>query len=136
MTRDSWETDERKKVLSLVRAVPAAIAAKDVKAILEVYDTNNPKFCTFEDDPHYLERVDGEGFRKFVGGLAEVDSASIDREDVRVDFLGRAVAVVTGMDVWETKQSSKITKGRSRFTIVLWKKGKWKVIHEHFTRLE
>ncbi len=136
MTRDSWETDERKRVLSLVRAVPAAIAAKDVKTILEVYDTNNPKFCTFEDDPHYLERVDGEGFRKFLGGLGEVDSASIDREDVRVDFLDRAVAVVTGTDVWETKQSSKITKGRSRFTIILWKKGKWKVIHEHFTRLE
>ncbi len=121
--------------MSLVKTVPSAIESKDAKTILEIYDTYNPKFSTFEDDPHYSERVDGRRFRKFIGGLADLESASIDRKDVRVDLLSSNVAVVTGIDDWEARQEGKTTKARSRFTIVFWKKGGWKVIHEHFTRL-
>jgi hypothetical protein len=136
MTGARWETAERKKILLLVNAVPAAIKSKDAKRILEIYDTYNPMFCTFEDDPRYSERVDGRRFRKFIGGLADLESTSIDRRDVRVDLLSKNVAVVTGMDDWKAKLRGKTTKARSRFTIVFWKKGGWKVIHEHFTRLE
>ncbi len=135
MTGARWETTERKKILALVNAVPAAITSKDTKRILEIYDTHNQRFYTFEDDPHYLERVDGRRFREFIGGLADLELSSIERKDVRVDLLSRNVAIVTGFDDWEAKQKGKTTKARSRFTIIFWKKGRWKVIHEHFTRL-
>lgn len=136
MPREGWEAEERNKILSLVNAVPTAIASKDARGILEIYDTHNPKFSAFEDAPHYLERVDGQGFRKFVDGLADLEFSSMDRQDVRVDFLARSVAVVTGIDDWETRGHGKTSRGRSRFTIVFWKKGRWKIIHEHFTKLK
>ena len=61
------EAEEKEKILSLVYAVPNAIDRKDAKKILSIYDTTNPKFTTFEDDPSYLERVDGARFRRFIG---------------------------------------------------------------------
>lgn len=127
--------DEKGKVLSLVHEVPELIGRKDVKRILEIYDTRNPLFRTFEDDSEYLEKVDGEAFRRFVGGLAKLESSSIQRKDVRVDLLARNVALATGIDDWTSKKDNKTTRGRSRFTIVFRKNGTWKVIHEHFTRI-
>jgi ketosteroid isomerase-like protein len=136
MQSSKWEEEERAQVLSLVRAVPKAIERKDVKEILEIYDTHNPKFCTFEDDPDYLERVNGSTFRKFVGGLAKLDSSSIDRKDLKVDFLARNVALVTGIDDWTSRKDDKVIGGRSRFTILLQKNRKWRVVHEHFTKIK
>lgn len=135
MPSKDWKTQERGKVLSLVSEVPKSIDRKDPERILEIYDTHNPRFSTFEDDPDYLERVDGAAFRRFVGGLAKLQSSSIQRKDVRVDLLAKNVALVTGMDDWTSRKDNKTTKGRSRFTIVFQKKGTWKVVHEHFTRI-
>lgn len=117
-------------------AVPRAIDTKDTEKILTIYDTKDPGFCTFEDAPDLLGRVDGPRFRKFIGGLRKLESSSTARKDLRVDLVTRNVAVVTGMDDWETKVDGKVTKGTSRFSIVFRKKnGKWKVIHEHFTKV-
>ena len=136
MPLKEWEEEERREVVSLVRAVPKAINAKDTNKILEIYDTQDQGFCTFEDTPDFLNRVDGPRFRKFIDGLGKLESSSIDRKDIRVDFVARNVAVVTGMDDWQSKIDGKVTKGVSRFSVVFRKKnGKWKVIHEHFTKI-
>jgi hypothetical protein len=134
MPEAEWEGEERKRILSLVRLVSKAIEKKDAESILPVYDTYDKNFCTFEDTVPY-SRVDGAQFRNFVRGLANLQSASIDRQDVRVDFITRNVAIVTGMDDWEIKQNNNSIKGRSRFTIVFRKRRAWKAIHEHFTRI-
>jgi len=136
MPSDDWEKEGKQEVLTLVYAVPEAIDHKDLKRILEVYDTHNPNFSTFEDDPDYQERVNGVSFRRFIKGIAKLESSYIERKDVRVDILARNVALVTGIDDWTSKKSSEITKGRSRFTIVFQKNETWKVIHEHFTRIK
>lgn len=131
-----WREKERRSVLSLVMAVPKAIDSKDKDAVLRVYDTYDPLFCTFEDTPDRQDRVDGVQFRKFIEGLGNLESSSIDRKDVRVDLITRNVAVVSGMDDWESRQDGKEIKGVSRFTIVFRKKkGEWKAIHEHFTKI-
>ena len=117
-------------------AVPKAIDSKDKKTILRIYDTYDPSFCTFEDTPENQNRIDGEEFREFVDGLGQLDSSSIDRKDVRVDLIADDVAVVSGMDTWSSSMKGKETKGISRFSIVFRrKKGEWKVIHEHFTKV-
>lgn len=127
---------DRNEVLALVKAVPRAIDHKDVKSILAIYDTDNPRFTTFEDDPEYLERVDGVAFKRFIEGIGKLQSSSIQRKDVRADILSDSVALVTGIDDWSSKRDNKVTKGRSRFTIVFQKiGGKWKVVHEHFTKI-
>jgi hypothetical protein len=136
MPSTTSEAEEKEKVLSLVLAVPNAIDHKDAKKILSIYDTTNPKFSTFEDDPSYLERVDGARFRKFIGELANLEASSIDRKDVRIDFLARNVAVVTGIDDWTSRRGGKAIGGRSRFTIILLKGRSWKIIHEHFTKIK
>jgi hypothetical protein len=131
-----WEEEEKRRVVSLVRAVPKAIDTKDKEKILKIYDTHNSKFCTFEDTPDFLGRVDGIRFRKFIDDLGKLESSSIVRKDLRVDFVARNVAVVTGMDDWRSRVNGKTTKGVSRFSIVFRKKDdKWKVIHEHFTKI-
>ncbi len=133
---EGWEDEERRKVVSLVRAVPKAIDAKDKKKILEIYDSHDPRFCTFEDTPEFLGRVDGGKFRRFIDGLSKLESSSITRKNLRVDFVSRNIALVTGMDDWQSRMNGKETKGVSRFTIVFRKKdGNWKVIHEHFTKI-
>lgn len=127
---------ERRAILSLVMTVPKLIDSKDADAILGIYDTHDPLFCTFEDTPENQDRVSGAQFRKFIGGLSELESSSIKRRDVRVDFVARDVAVVSGMDDWKSRKGGKETKGVSRFTIVFRKKqGRWRVIHEHFTKI-
>jgi ketosteroid isomerase-like protein len=136
MPRKGWEEEEKRRVVSLVRAVPKAIDAKDKKKILKIYDSHDPRFCTFEDTPDFVGRVDGPKFREFIEGLGKLESSSITRKDIRVDFVSRKIAIVTGMDDWQSKQAGKETKGVSRFTIVFRKKkGEWKVIHEHFTKI-
>jgi ketosteroid isomerase-like protein len=136
MSRKGWEEEERKRIVSLVRRVPKAIDAKDKKKILEIYDSHDPNFCTFEDTPDFLGRVDGAKFREFVDGLSNLESSSISRRDIRVDLVSRNIAIVTGIDDWQSKMDGKVTKGISRFTIVFRKKkGDWKVIHEHFTKI-
>jgi len=136
MPRKGWEEKERKRIVSLVRAVPKAIDTKDKKKILKIYDSNDPNFCTFEDTPDFLGRVDGTKFREFVDGLSKLESSSITRRDLRVDFVAKEIAIVTGMDDWRSKMDGKVTNGVSRFTIVLRRnEGNWKVIHEHFTKI-
>jgi hypothetical protein len=127
------ELIEKAKVASLVRSFPDY--HKDLKKLLDVYDTYNPMFSIFEDIPEYLERRDGAAFRKLVGGLSKFES--YERKDVRVELLGRHVAVATGYDDWTSKTGRKVTEGRFRFTMVLKKSDRtWKVMHEHFTRIE
>jgi len=136
MPPKGWEEEEKRRVVSLARAVPKAIDTKDKKKILKIYDSHDPRFCTFEDTPDFLGRVDGPRFRKFIDELGKLESSSIARKDLRVDLVARNVAVVTGMDDWQSKINGKETKGVSRFSIVFRKKkGKWKVIHEHFTKI-
>jgi ketosteroid isomerase-like protein len=136
MPPKGWEEEEKRRILSLVKAVPKAIDAKDEEKILKIYDTHDPRFSTFEDTPDFLGRVDGARFRRFIGDLGKLESSSITRKDLRVDFVDRNVAVVTGMDDWRSKVDGKETKGVSRFSMVFRKKnGKWKVIHEHFTKI-
>jgi ketosteroid isomerase-like protein len=136
MPRKGWEEKEKKRIVSLIRAVPKAIDAKDKKKILKIYDSHDPNFCTFEDTPDFLGLVDGAKFREFIDGLSKLESSSISRRDLRVDFVSKRIAIVTGMDDWQSKMESKVTKGVSRFTIVLRKsKGNWKIIHEHFTKI-
>jgi ketosteroid isomerase-like protein len=136
MPRRGWEADEKRKIVSLVRTVPKAIQAKDKIKILRIYDTHDPMFCTFEDTPDFLGRVDGPKFREFIGELEKLESSSIIRKDIRVDFVSRKIAIVTGMDDWRSKLDGRETKGISRFTIVFKKKkDEWKVIHEHFTKI-
>jgi len=136
MPGKGWEEKERKKIVSLVRSVPKAIDSKDKKKILKIYDSNDPIFCTFEDTPDFLGRVDGAKFREFIDGLSKLESSSISRRDLRVDFASKRIAIVTGMDDWQSKMDGKVTNGVSRFTIVLRKnEGNWKVIHEHFTKI-
>ena len=55
---------------------------------------------------------------------------------MRVDFLAKNVAVVTGIDDWTSRKGGKTFGGRSRFTIVFLKGRSWKVIHEHFTKIK
>ena len=128
------QDEEREKILSRVMAVPEAISTKKKSRILQVYDSFDPKFSAFEDVPDY-SLVDGSRFRRFIEELSEIKSASIDRQNVRLDFLARDVAVVTGVDDWRIETGGGVSKGRSRFTIVFWRRGSWKVIHEHFTRI-
>jgi ketosteroid isomerase-like protein len=136
MAAKGWEEEEKRRVLSLVRAVPKAIEKKNTEKILKIYDTNDPRFCTFEDTPDFLGLMDGPKFRRFVKDLRKLESSSIHREEIRVVFAARSVAIVTGMDDWRSRQNGKETKGISRFTIVLRKKKReWKVIHEHFTKV-
>jgi len=117
-------------------AVPKAIDARDKETILGIYDTRDPSFCTFEDTPENQNRIDGAEFRKFIDGLGLLESSSIDRNDVRVDLVANDVAIVSGKDIWSSRISGKDTKGVSRFSIVFRKKkGEWKVIHEHFTKI-
>lgn len=119
-----------------MKAVPKAIDLKDKDKILGIYDSHDPRFCTFEDTPEFLGRVDGAKFREFVDGLGKLESSSISRRDIRVDFVAKNVAVVTGMDNWTSRMNGKDMGGVSRFTIVFRKKGgKWRVIHEHFTKI-
>jgi ketosteroid isomerase-like protein len=136
--RKGWEEEgeEKRRVVSLVKAVPKAIDTKDKEKILRIYDTYDPMFCSFEDTPDFLGRVDGPKFREFIDGLGKLESSSIARKDIRVDFVARNVAVATGMDDWESRINGKVTRGVSRFSIVFRKKdGEWKVIHEHFTKI-
>jgi ketosteroid isomerase-like protein len=136
MPRKGWEEKESKRIVSLIMAVPEAIDAKDKKKILKIYDSNDPSFCTFEDTPDFPGRVNGAKFREFIDGLSKLESSTITRNDLRADFLSKKIAIVTGMDDWQSKTDGKVTKGVSRFTIVLRKKkGSWKVIHEHFTKI-
>jgi hypothetical protein len=136
MPRKGWEEQERKRIISLVKAVPKAIDEKDKAKILRIYDSHDPGFSTFEDTPDFLGRVDGVKFREFIDGLSKLESSSIARRDLRVDFGSKKVAIVTGMDDWQSKMNGKVTKGISRFTIVFRKKkGNWKVLHEHFTKI-
>jgi hypothetical protein len=133
MKSTSPESAEKAKVVSLVQVLPDYHA--DLKKLLEVYDTYNPMFSIFEDVPDYLERRDGAAFRKLVGGLSKFES--YERKDVRVDLLGRNVAVATGYDDWTSRTGGKVEKGRFRFTMVLKKRNRmWKVIHEHFTQID
>ncbi len=136
--RKGWEEEgeEKRRVVSLVKAVPKAIDTKDKEKILKIYDTYDPMFCSFEDTPDFLGRVDGPKFREFIDELGKLESSSIARKDIRVDFIARNVAVATGIDDWESRISGKVTRGVSRFSIVFRKKsGEWKVIHEHFTKI-
>lgn len=139
MLQRSWETKEKKVILRLVSSISKAIESNDSRTILAVYDTRDPKFCTFEDTPEYLHRVNGAKFEEFISKLVSESKAGrlkIEKRDVRVDFLDRKVAVVTGFENVQVIRNRRTTKARSRFTIVLWKNGeKWKVIHEHFTRI-
>jgi ketosteroid isomerase-like protein len=129
------ERREKRKILSIVNAVPKAISAKDTKLILSIYDTEDAKFCTFEDIPPY-SRINGTQFRNFINNLANLESSSIKRRDLRIDLITSDVAVVTGIDDWKIKQKNVETMGKSRFTIIFQKKGPtWKVVHEHFTNL-
>lgn len=126
-------------ILRLVASISRAITSNNSKMILAVYDTRDPKFSTFEDTPGYPLRVNGAKFEEFVSELVSESRAErlkIDKRDVRVDFLGRNVAVVTGFENLQAIRNDKTIKARSRFTVVMWKKRKkWKVIHEHFTRI-
>jgi len=128
------QEEERQKILSRVMAVPEAISTKNKSRILKMYDSFNPKFSSFEDVPDY-SLVDGSRFRRFIEELSEIKSASIDRQKVRLDFLAKDVALVTGVDDWRIETRGRVSKGRSRFTIIFWRRGTWKVIHEHFTRI-
>ena len=114
--------------------MPKAIATGDPQTILRIYDTYNPKFSTFEDSPNY-RLLDGRRFRKFVSRMGDIESASFDRKNLRVDLLTDRIAIVTGIDDWEVKRPGRVRKATSRFTIVFWKKRGWKIIHEHFTEI-
>lgn len=126
-------------ILRLVSSISKAITSNNSRMILAIYDTRDPRFCTFEDAPEYPLRVNGAKFEDFISELvseARAERLKIDKRDVRADFLSRNVAVVTGFENLQAIRNGKTTKARSRFTIVLWKKRKkWKVIHEHFTRI-
>ena len=139
MQQRSWETTEKRTIRRLVSSISKAIMSHDGSVILTAYDTRDPKFCTFEDTPDYPLRVNGAKFEEFIDALVSESNAGrlkIDKTDIRVDFVRRDVAVVTGLENVQTIRHGKRTKSRSRFTIVLWKKrNKWKVIHEHFTRI-
>lgn len=120
-------------------SISKAIISNDGGMILSTYDTRDPKFCTFEDTPEYPLRVSGNKFEEFISELLNESRAQhlrLDKRDVRVDFLSRNVALATGLENIQTTRNGLTTKTRSRFTIVLWKKrSRWKVIHEHFTRI-
>src|SRR5437867_2756120 len=128
------QDEERQQILSRVMAVPEAISTRNKNRILKVYDSFNPKFSSFEDVPDY-SLVDGSRFRRFIEELAEIKSASIDRQNIRLDFLAKDIALVTGVDDWRIEKGGRVSRGRSRFTIIFWKRGSWRVIHEHFTRI-
>ena len=136
MPRTETEGQEKRKIVALANAVPRAIESKDKETILKIYDSHNPKFSTFEDTPDFLGLVNGFKFRKFIDGIGKLEASSINRNDVRVNFVSGKVAIVTGLDDWWTRLDGKVTKGVSRFTIIFWKKnGRWRIIHEHFTKI-
>jgi ketosteroid isomerase-like protein len=108
--------------------------ARDTATLLRIYATRDRRFTTFEDHPPYT-RLDGDAFRRFLAGLAEVGAIRVDRGDLRIDLFGK-VAVATGVEPWELVAQRKAERGVSRFTMVLLRQGRrWRVVHEHFTRL-
>src|SRR5438093_11618632 len=124
--------EERQKILSRVMAVPEAISTKNKSRILKMYDSFNTKFSSFEDVPDYSV-VAGSRIKKFIEELSEIKSASIDRQKVRLDFLAKDVALVTGVDDWRIETRGRVSKGRSRFTNIIRRRGTRKVIHEPLT---
>src|SRR3989442_13921947 len=97
--RKGWEEEgeEKRRVVSLVKAVPKAIDTKDKDEILRIYDTYDPMFCSFEETPDFLGRVDGPKFKEFIDGLGKLESSAFARKDVRVEVIADNDAVDTGM---------------------------------------
>jgi Calcium/calmodulin dependent protein kinase II Association. len=126
---------EKEKIKSLITSLADAVAKKDLNFILSIYDTSNPLFSTYEDGKDYT-LFNGEKFRKFLQELNYIDELSIQCSNIQVNLLTKDIAIVTGIDKWQTKEGEKVENGQSRFSIVLKKaKDKWKIIHEHFTRI-
>ena len=122
------------KIRALLERIPEAIKQGDIQAILREYDLDDKRFSTFEDVPPYT-RLTAAHFARFLEELSDLSDVNIKRYGQRIDLFGD-FAVATGYDRWSFALKRQQMEGTSRFTIVLHRKeGRWKVVHEHFTKI-
>jgi ketosteroid isomerase-like protein len=131
--------DDRKGVEEAIYAFFEAGKNKDLSS-LGSFHSSREKFTKFDENPPYTRQSSDEAYVHEQAAFANISDYSYKIEDLRID-LENNVAVATfyltygGIFVNDYTFEGSPISSKVRATMVLsMNKGKWLIVHEHFSR--